>query len=228
MEICIGLNQLIGIVGATGSGKTTIAKLLLRFYDPIKGTISIGGKNIRNLSIKELRQNIGFVSQETFLFDGSIKDNICYSQHEYDEKMMVESANVAQAHEFIDKLPLKYDTRIGERGQTLSVGQKQRLSIARAIYKKPSIFIFDEATSSVDNLTEKHIQEAIIAASKGRTTIVIAHRLSTIRRADRIIVLNDCKIIENGTHDELLQNPNGFYSNLWKIQTGKLILNPPL
>ena len=220
----IDSGQLIGIVGATGSGKTTIAKLLLRFYDPIKGTISIGGKNIRDLSIKELRQNIGFVSQETFLFDGSIKDNICYSHHEYDEKMMIESANVAQAHEFIDKLPLKYDTRIGERGQTLSVGQKQRLSIARAIYKKPSIFIFDEATSSVDNLTEKHIQEAILSASRGRTTIVIAHRLSTIRRADRIIVLNDCKIIEDGTHGVLLQKPNGFYSNLWDIQTGELNL----
>ena len=220
----IDSGQLIGIVGATGSGKTTIAKLLLRFYDPIKGTISIGGKNIRDLSIKELRQNIGFVSQETFLFDGSIKDNICYSHHDYDEKMMIESANVAQAHEFIDKLPFKYDTHIGERGQTLSVGQKQRLSIARAIYKKPSIFIFDEATSSVDNLTEKHIQEAIHTASKGRTTIVIAHRLSTIRRADRIIVLSDCKIIEDGTHDELLHQPNGFYSNLWNIQTGELSL----
>ena len=220
----IDSGQLIGIVGATGSGKTTIAKLLLRFYDPIKGIITIGGKNIRDLSIKELRQNIGFVSQETFLFDGSIKDNICYSHHDYDEKMMIESANVAQAHEFIDKLPFKYDTHIGERGQTLSVGQKQRLSIARAIYKKPSIFIFDEATSSVDNLTEKHIQEAIISASKGRTTIVIAHRLSTIRRADRIIVLSDCEIIEDGTHDELLHKPNGFYSNLWNIQTGELSL----
>ena len=220
----IDSGQLIGIVGATGSGKTTVAKLLLRFYDPIKGTISIGGKNIRDLSIKELRQNIGFVSQETFLFDGSIKDNICYSHHEYDEKMMIKAANVAQAHEFIDKLPLKYDTRIGERGQTLSVGQKQRLSIARAIYKKPSIFIFDEATSSVDNFTEKHIQEAILSASKGRTTIVIAHRLSTIRRADRIIVLNDCKIIEDGTHDVLLQKSNGLYSNLWNIQTGELNL----
>ena len=220
----IDAGQLIAIVGSTGSGKTTIAKLLLRFYDPIEGVISIGDENIRNLSIKELRQNIGFVSQETFLFDGSIKDNICYSHHDYDEEMMIESAIIAQAHEFIDRLPLKYDTHIGERGQTLSVGQKQRLSIARAIYKKPPIFIFDEATSSVDNLTEKHIQEAIISASRGRTTIVIAHRLSTIRRADRIIVLNNCDIIEDGTHDELLQNPNGFYSNLWNIQTGKLNL----
>ncbi|MEE2858109.1 MAG: ABC transporter ATP-binding protein [Candidatus Neomarinimicrobiota bacterium] len=214
--------QLIGIVGATGSGKTTIVKLLLRFYDPTKGDIYIGDSNIRDLSIKELRQNIGFVSQETFLFDGSIKDNICYSHHLYDEKMMIKSAKIAQAHEFIDKMPLKYETSVGERGQALSVGQKQRLSIARAIYKNPSIFIFDEATSSVDNLTEKHIQEAIFSASKGRTTIVIAHRLSTIRRADRIIVLDDCNIMEDGTHDELLTKTDGFYSNLWNIQTGKI------
>ena len=196
----------------------------MRFYDPVEGAIYIGDKNIRDLSIKVLRQNIGFVSQETFLFEGSVKDNICYSHHKFDEERMIQSANIAQAHEFIDRLPSKYDTHIGERGQTLSVGQKQRLSIARALYKNPPIFIFDEATSSVDNLTEKHIQEAITLASQGRTTIVIAHRLSTIRRADRIIVLNNCDIIEDGTHDELVQKSDGFYSNLWNIQTGKLNL----
>ncbi len=222
LKLEIKPGQLLGIVGSTGSGKTTLVKLLLRFYDVNEGQISFGKTNIRDISLKEIRKNIGFVSQEIYLFDGSVKDNICYSHQNYNEHKMIESSMKAQAHDFIAELDNGYDTLIGERGQMLSVGQKQRLSIARAIYKDPSIFIFDEATSSVDNQTEKYIQEAIISASKGRTTIVIAHRLSTIRRADRIIVIDDSKIIEDGSHENLLQIKDGFYSRLWNIQTGKI------
>lgn len=214
--------KVLGIVGTTGSGKTTIAKLLLRFYDPIKGEITIGDINIKNVKLSKLRQNIGFVSQEIFLFDGSIQENICYSHRKFNEKEMLIASKKSQAHEFISQLPNAYNTQVGERGQKLSVGQKQRIAIARAIYKNPSIFIFDEATSAVDNQTEKLIQEAILAASIGRTTIIIAHRLSTIRHANRIIVLNDSKIIEDGTHENLIKINKGFYANLWKIQTGEI------
>tara|TARA_B100000029_G_scaffold177475_1_gene174822 strand:- start:1074 stop:2852 length:1779 start_codon:yes stop_codon:yes gene_type:complete len=215
--------KVLGIVGTTGSGKTTIAKLLLRFYDPIKGEITIGNINIKNVKLSKLRQNIGFVSQEIFLFDGSIQENICYSHRKFNEKEMLIASKKSQAHEFITQLPNAYNTQVGERGQKLSVGQKQRIAIARAIYKNPSIFIFDEATSAVDNQTEKLIQEAILAASIGRTTIIIAHRLSTIRHADRIIVLNDSKIIEDGNHEDLIKINKGFYANLWKIQTGEIL-----
>ena len=222
LNLKIKPGELIGIVGSTGSGKTTLAKLLLRFYDTNKGNVYFGTTNIKDLSLKDIRRNIGFVSQEIYLFDGTIKENICYSHQNFNESKMIEAAKKAQADEFISKLDDGYNTAVGERGQMLSVGQKQRLSIARAIYKNPSIFIFDEATSAVDNQTEKHIQEAILLASKGRTTIVIAHRLSTIRRADRIIVLDKSQIIEDGSHEELLKINNGFYSRLWNIQTGKI------
>ena len=222
LNLDIKPGELLGIVGSTGSGKTTLAKLLLRFYDVNKGKIYFGKTDIRDVSLKEIRRNIGFVSQEIYLFDGSVKENICYSHQSFDEDKMIEASKKAQAHDFILELNNGYDTLIGERGQMLSVGQKQRLSIARAIYKDPAIFIFDEATSSVDNQTEKYIQEAIISAAQGRTTIVIAHRLSTIRRADRIIVLDDSKIIEDGSHEKLVQIEGGFYSKLWNIQTGKI------
>ena len=222
LNLDIKPGELLGIVGSTGSGKTTLAKLLLRFYDVNKGKIYFGKTDIRDVSLKEIRRNIGFVSQEIYLFDGSVKENICYSHQSFEENKMIEASKKAQAHDFILELDNGYDTLIGERGQMLSVGQKQRLSIARAIYKDPAIFIFDEATSSVDNQTEKYIQEAIISAAQGRTTIVIAHRLSTIRRADRIIVLDDSKIIEDGSHDRLVEIEGGFYSKLWNIQTGKM------
>jgi ATP-binding cassette, subfamily B, bacterial len=221
LNISIAPEKLIGIVGSTGAGKTTIAKLLLRFYDPKLGSIKIGDTDIKNISTSDLRQNIGFVSQEIFLIDGTIKENILYSHMEHDEKALIDAARKSQAHEFISKLPNGYDTLVGERGQKLSVGQKQRLAIARAIYKNPPILIFDEATSAVDNLTERLIQEAISEISKGRTTIVIAHRLSTIRHADRIIVIDNSKIIEDDKHDNLVDIDNGFYANLWKIQTGE-------
>ena len=212
--------NLIGIVGQTGAGKTTIVKLLLRFYNTDNGNIFIGNQNITDIKIEDLRKNIGYVSQEIFLFDGSIKENICYPENEYNESQFKIACDKSQATEFIDKLPNKHDTMIGERGQKLSVGQKQRIAIARAIYKNPPIIIFDEATSAVDNETELLIQKALLDISKDRTTIVIAHRLSTVRNADNIYVLGNKNIIESGNHDKLI-NEKGIYKQLWDIQTGK-------
>ena len=215
-------SQFIGIVGQTGSGKTTLAKLLLRFYDPISGSVRINNINIKHLEIQELRKHIGFVSQDVFLFDGTIKENIAYYDKSATLDAIMLASSKSQAHEFIKKLPKGYDTLIGERGQKLSGGQKQRLSIARAILKNPDILIFDEATSSVDNETEQLIQQALNDISKNRTTIVIAHRLSTIRNADNILVLSDSSIIESGSHNELILDKNSYYASLWNIQTGHL------
>ena len=220
LNLNIKPNEFTGIVGTTGAGKTTLAKLLLRFYDPINGKIKIGEHLLSDISISDIRNNIGFVSQEIFLFDGTICDNIIYSKKEFDNDKMIRASKKSQAHEFVSKLPDGYNTFVGERGQKLSVGQKQRIAIARAIYKNPQILIFDEATSSLDNETERLIQNAILEASVGRTTIAIAHRLSTIRNADRIVVINDAKIIEDGTHEELVGINNGYYAKLWRIQTG--------
>jgi len=214
-------SKFTGIVGHTGSGKTTLAKLLLRFYDPINGTLKINNIDIKQLSIQKLRKHIGFVSQDTFLFDGTIKDNIAYHDSSISLENIILAAKKSQAHSFIQELSDGYDTLVGERGQKLSGGQKQRLAIARAILKNPDILIFDEATSSVDNETEQLIQIALNEIAKDRTTIVIAHRLSTIRNAHNIIVLSNSKIIEQGRHDELIKNESGYYSSLWKIQTGQ-------
>jgi len=221
INFIIQKNSLIGIVGQTGSGKTTIIKLLLRFYNTTKGEIYIGDTKINDIKINNLRENIGYVSQEIFLFDGTIKQNIAYPPSDINNDKLYEAAKLSQASEFIDKLPMKYDTLIGERGQKLSVGQKQRLAIARALYKNPPILIFDEATSAVDNETELLIQKAINEISKNRTTIVIAHRLSTVRNADNIIVLNNTgEILESGKHHSLINN-NNLYKKLWDIQSGK-------
>ena len=221
LNLSIKKNTLIGIVGQTGAGKTTIIKLLLRFYDPIKGTINIGDHNIKNIKLKNLRENIGYVSQEIFMFDGSINENIAYPEIGDNNDKIMTVAKQSQAHEFIEKLPDGYNTSIGERGQKLSEGQKQRLAIARALYKNPPILIFDEATSSVDNETELLLQKALYEISKDRTTIVIAHRLSTVRNADNIFVLGNNSIIEQGNHSELLTE-KGVYNKLWEIQTGKI------
>lgn len=223
LNLTIKKNSLVGIVGQTGSGKTTIIKLLLRFYDTIGGSVNIGSNEIKNIKIKNLRENIGYVSQDIFMFDGSIKDNIAYPNIGDNDKV-VTAAKQSQAHEFIIKLENGYDTLIGERGQKLSEGQKQRIAIARAIYKNPPILIFDEATSSVDNETELLLQKALYNISKDRTTIVIAHRLSTVRNADNIFVLGNGSIIESGNHNELL-NKKGVYNKLWEIQTGKISLD---
>ena len=222
LNLNINKNTLVGIVGQTGSGKTTIIKLLLRFYDTINGSINIGSNEIKDIKIKNLRENVGYVSQDIFMFDGSIKDNIAYPNMGNDDQIIA-VAKQSQAHEFIMKLENGYDTFIGERGQKLSEGQKQRIAIARALYKNPSILIFDEATSSVDNETELLLQKAIYSISKDRTTIVIAHRLSTVRNADNIFVLGNGSILESGNHKKLLDK-KGVYNKLWKIQTGKILL----
>tara|TARA_B100001750_G_C15512586_1_gene604696 strand:+ start:1506 stop:3287 length:1782 start_codon:yes stop_codon:yes gene_type:complete len=217
----IDTNSLVGIVGKTGVGKTTLIKLLLRLYDIESGNIQIGINNINKIALESLRNNIALVSQETFLFDGTIADNISYPNLYTDLKEIKKAAELSQCNEFIDKFPNGYNTIVGERGQRLSVGQKQRISIARAILKDPSILIFDEATSSVDNKTEHLIQKSLKEISKNRTTIAIAHRLSTIRNADSILVLDNGMISESGTHDELI-NLEGSYKYLWDLQTGQL------
>ena len=211
----------VGIVGDTGSGKTTLAKLLLRLYDPVSGAIKIGDSDIKDVSIKSLRNKIGVVNQETFLFDGSIRKNIAYGNKDCKEDDIIRAAGQSQCTEFISSLSDGYDTIIGERGQKLSGGQKQRLAIARAIVRQPDILIFDEATSSVDNKTERLIQKTFMDIKQDRTMIIIAHRLSTIRNCDNIFVIKNSRIHEQGTHDELMKNSNSFYAELWNIQTGK-------
>ena len=211
----------VGIVGDTGSGKTTLAKLLLRLYDPVSGAIKIGYSDIKDVSIESLRNKIGVVNQETFLFDGSIRKNIAYGNKDCKEDDIIRAAGQSQCTEFISSLSDGYDTIIGERGQKLSGGQKQRLAIARAIVRQPDILIFDEATSSVDNKTERLIQKTFMDIKQDRTMIIIAHRLSTIRNCDNIFVIKNSRIHEQGTHDELMKNSNSFYAELWNIQTGK-------
>ena len=224
LNLIIKKNSLIGIVGQTGAGKTTIIKLLLRFYDAQKGEILIGNHAIKKIKLKNLRENIGYVSQDIFMFDGTIKENISYPEINCDIQKLEQAAKLSQCHEFIEKLPNKYETLIGERGQKLSAGQKQRVAIARALYKDPPILIFDEATSAIDNETEHLIQIALNEISKNRTTIVIAHRLSTVRNADNIIVIGDGNIVEEGNHNQLIKNKN-IYKKLWDIQTGEYKIN---
>jgi len=209
------------IVGSTGSGKTTVIKLLLRFYDVEAGHIRLDGRDIRDLTFDDLRGAIGLVSQDVFLFHGSVRENIAYGTFGATLDDVVAAARTAEAHEFIMELPDGYDTIVGERGQKLSGGQRQRISIARAVLKDPPVLILDEATSSVDNETEAAIQRSMERISKGRTMIVIAHRLSTVRNADRIFVLENGELIEQGTHDDLARALNGTYASLWRVQTGE-------
>jgi len=219
LEIPFGSS--VGIVGDTGSGKTTIAKLLLRLYEPTHGSIYIGKYNINEIDINSLRKKIGIVSQDSFLFNSTIKNNISYGITNPLIEDIEDAAIQSQSIEFIDKLPFGFDTAVGERGQTLSGGQQQRIAIARTLMRKPDIIIFDEATSSVDNKTEQLIQQALFDIRKGRTSIIIAHRLSTIRNCSNIFVLKDGEIIEEGNHDYLVGLKKSYYSQLWNIQTGK-------
>ncbi len=211
--------EFIGLVGPTGAGKSTVIKLLLRFYDPTRGTITLDGTPLPQVSQKELRRNIGYVGQDVFLFDTSLRQNLKMGKPDLSDDRLNEALDVAAARDFVHELPQGLDTLIGERGQRLSGGQRQRITIARGLLGDPPILIFDEATSAVDNETEEAIQRSLQKLAHQRTLIVIAHRLSTIRHADRILVLDDGMIKESGKHEDLLAQ-NGLYARLWHIQTG--------
>lgn len=219
LSLHIPAGQTIGIVGATGSGKSTLAKLLLRLYEVPSGEITIDGISIRDFNLRNLRRCIGWVSQDIFLFHGTVLENIAYGRLSASREEIIASAKIAEAHDFILQLPHGYDTIVGERGQKLSGGQKQRIAIARAILRNPPILILDEATSALDNETELAIQNSLRKITNNRTTIAIAHRLSTIRHADCIYVMDQGEIVETGTHEELLAQ-NGIYRNLWDLQVG--------
>ena len=210
--------QIIALVGSSGAGKTTFVDLIPRFYDPTGGRILIDGKDIKNLKIEDLRKLMGIVTQEIVLFNESIKSNIAYGLDNYPMDKIITAAKIANAHDFINEMHDGYDTIIGERGTKLSGGQRQRISIARALLKNPAIMIFDEATSALDNESEILVQEAIERLMHDRTTLVIAHRLSTIRNADKILVLENGTIVQEGKHDELLKEENGIYRKLYELQ----------
>ena len=210
-------DQITAILGAPGSGKSTIVNLLPRFYDVTEGCITIDGKDIRDFTLESLRHNVGIVQQDVFLFSANIHDNIAYGVKGATREDVIRAAKVAQLHDHIDSLPDGYDTWVGERGATLSGGQRQRLSIARSILTDPPVLILDDSTSSVDVQTERMIHQAMVNVMKNRTTFVIAHRLSTVREADLIVVLKDGQIAEQGTHDELLA-ANGIYQNIYELQ----------
>ncbi|MEP0779379.1 ABC transporter ATP-binding protein/permease [Microcoleus sp. ZQ-A2] len=219
LSLHIGAGKTIAIVGSTGSGKSTLVKLLLRLYEVQGGSITLDGIDLRQLRLKDLRGAIGLVSQDVFLFHGTVRENIAYGTFDATHGSVMAAAEIAEAHEFISQLPQGYDTIVGERGQKLSGGQQQRIAIARAILKNPPILILDEATSAVDNETEAAIQRSLEKITKNRTTIAIAHRLSTVRNADCIYVMEQGKLVEQGRHEQLLEQ-QGIYASLWRVQSG--------
>ena len=220
IDLKVAPGEYIALVGSSGAGKTTICSLLPRFYEVSEGDIFIDGQNIKDIKLNSLRQNIGIVQQDVYLFAGTILDNIRYGRFDATDEEVIEAANKANAHDFIMELPDGYDTDCGQRGVKLSGGQKQRLSIARVFLKNPPILIFDEATSALDNESEHIVQQSLESLAKNRTTLVIAHRLSTIKNAKRICVLSTKGIEEEGTHDELLAK-NGQYATFYKMQFNK-------
>lgn len=207
------------IVGPTGSGKSTLVKLILRLYEVQYGKITLDGIELTKLNLKDLRRAIGLVSQDIFLFHGTVAENIAYGSFDATNSDIIDAAKIAEAHEFIAQLPDGYETIVGERGQKLSGGQRQRIAIARAVLKNPPILILDEATSAVDNETEAAIQRSLERITKNRTTIAIAHRLSTVRNADCIFVMDEGRVVESGQHEQLIEN-DGVYASLWRVQSG--------
>ncbi|MBO5197105.1 MAG: ABC transporter ATP-binding protein, partial [Lachnospiraceae bacterium] len=216
-NLSVKSGQRIAIVGPTGCGKTTLINLLMRFYDVTGGRISVSGVGIQDMKRKTLRGMYGMVLQETWLFHGTVRENICYGREDATEEEMIEAAKAAHAHSFIQRLPQGYDTVISEDGGNISQGQKQLLCIARIMLTRPPMLILDEATSNIDTRTEIRIQQAFKRLMEGRTSFIVAHRLSTIQESDRILVMNAGKIIEQGTHEELLEK-GGFYANLYNSQ----------
>jgi ATP-binding cassette subfamily B protein len=220
-DLAVPAGETHAIVGSTGAGKSTVVKLLLRLYDTGEGRISLDGVDVEDVPLVELRRAIGYVGQDVFLFQGTVRENLAYGRPDATDEELVRAARLAEAHAFITDLPDGYDTIVGERGQKLSGGQRQRLSIARAILKDPAVLVLDEATSAVDNETEAAIQRSLELVGRDRTVIVIAHRLSTVRHADRIHVLEAGRVVESGTHAELVARA-GLYAALWRIQTGEV------
>jgi ABC-type multidrug transport system fused ATPase/permease subunit len=222
LDFSVRAGERIGIVGSSGAGKSSIVRLLLRFYDPQKGAITIGGTDLRALSFDALRSLFAVVNQDTYLFHGTVEDNLRFGKPDASREELVAAAKAANAHGFIDRLPHGYATVVGERGIKLSGGQRQRIAIARLILKDAPILVLDEATSALDSEVEQAIQEQLYSLMRGRTVIAIAHRLSTIAAMDRLVVLDEGRIVETGSHAELLKK-GGLYADLWRRQSGGFI-----